>query len=197
MDNNNQPASITTPPDPTPVSATMPDHAKSSKVWMIVAIVTILILVGVSIFGYIKWRAYRSKVGDQGGQINALQIQVTDLQGQVTTLSAAAAKPATTTTNTASTTTDKDMITAALKAQCAANTKVNVNVGPALGSSTIKSISGNYAQANYLCAGGNEGPEVILVKVSGNWNIVASGIGDFVLPSVRTLYSIPAALPKF
>lgn len=52
---------------------------KGGKVWMVIAILAIIALIGVGAFGYTKWQAYRTKTGDLGAQVNALQAQVDEL----------------------------------------------------------------------------------------------------------------------
>ncbi len=59
-------------PSPMPVK-------KGGKGWMIVAILAIILLLITIGFGYYKWQAYRTKVGDLGAQVNALQAQVDTL----------------------------------------------------------------------------------------------------------------------
>ncbi len=61
-----------------PESNPMPGK-KGGKGWMIVAILAIILLIATIGFGYYKWQAYRTKVGDLGAQVNALQAQVDTL----------------------------------------------------------------------------------------------------------------------
>ncbi len=61
-----------------PESNPMPAK-KGGKGWMIVAILAIVLLIATLAFGYYKWQAYRTKVGDLGAQVNALQAQVDTL----------------------------------------------------------------------------------------------------------------------
>lgn len=58
----------------------------SSKAWMVVAIVAVLALIGVCGFGYYKYKAYQSKVGSMGADINSLNAQVAALNAQVVAL---------------------------------------------------------------------------------------------------------------
>lgn len=180
-------------PAPEPMPA-----KKGGKVWMVLTIILALALIGMGIYGYIKFK-------DLNNQITAQQTEISNLQNTKKTLEDAASAAATAATNAAakavgnaiSSQTDKDMIEAAIKADCAQQNAAKTEVGPTDKTFNIKSISGNYAQASFLCTGANEGPETILVKSNGNWVIVAKGIGEFVPAKVRAEYNIPSTLPKF
>lgn len=83
------------PPEPmAPMQSPMPEintmpPKSGGKAWMVIAILMTIALIAVSAFGYTKWQAYRTKVGDLGSQVNALQAQVTELQAAATTASLA------------------------------------------------------------------------------------------------------------
>jgi len=66
---------------PMPEMNTMPP-AKPSKVWMIIAILAIIILIGGGVYAFMKMQAYNTNVAN-------LNIQVNDAKAQVTTLQAA------------------------------------------------------------------------------------------------------------
>jgi hypothetical protein len=76
-------------------SMSLPKRDKSKKVWIIVAVIAILALVGVSIYGFIKLRNDNNKIKSQ-------QAQIDDLTNKKKTLEdAAAAAAATAATNAA------------------------------------------------------------------------------------------------
>lgn len=168
---------------------------KPNKTWMIISIVLILLIIALVTFGYISMQ-------NQNKGTNTLKSQIADLQAKNKTLEdSLAAKTAdkAATAAVAVTKTDQERILAALKSECAQSFGQNAGstVGADVQSYNIKTITGNYAQANYLCKGANEGPEVILVKYNDNWNVVAYGMGPFLSDTVRSLYNIPASLPKY
>lgn len=166
---------------------------KSNKTWMIISIILILLIVALIFFGYLAMQ-------NQNKDTNTLKSQISDLQAKNKSLEdSLAAKPADKAEVATSSKTDQERILAALKSECAQSFGQNTgsSVGADIQSYEIKTITGNYAQASYLCKGANEGPEVILVKYNDNWNVVAFGMGPFVADAVRSLYNIPASLPKY
>ena len=167
---------------------------KSNKSWMVATIVLVVLLVAGAVYAV-------TAIRNQNNKIKNLNSQVSDLQNKKKVLEDAATAAAKVVTqavaDNAATSSDQSMIAAALKAQCAEKYTSTSSAGPDVKQYTIKSIAGNYAQANYECKGADEGPEVILVKQNGNWNVVAAGLGLFVSDAVRSLYNIPASLPKY
>lgn len=84
-----QPPQMGRPSQPQPQVQHAPEnHAmnlpqKSSKGWMIVAILAIIVLLAVSALSYYKWQQYKTLVGNLGARINALENQVTSLEKQL------------------------------------------------------------------------------------------------------------------
>lgn len=96
------------------------DSKNNSKPWMIVAIIAIVCLIGLSIYGYINMKNTNKKLADQ-------QAQITDLQNKKKTLEDAAAAAASAATAAAgnaiksavtNTDTDKNQILASSKSFC-------------------------------------------------------------------------------
>ncbi len=58
----------------------MPPPKKSSKVWMIVAILAIITLLAVCAFGYYKRQQYLTKVGSLSADVNALNARIAEQQ---------------------------------------------------------------------------------------------------------------------
>jgi hypothetical protein len=79
-----QPEPINPMPEVTP--STM-KHKSGGKVWMVIAILAIIALIGLSAFGYYKWQQYRTLTGNLGAQVNALQAQVDTLTAEAATTS--------------------------------------------------------------------------------------------------------------
>lgn len=55
-------------------------HKKSGKVWRVVAITTIVILVGLLIFGLVVWNNYRKQIDELQNKLTAQQNQTENLQ---------------------------------------------------------------------------------------------------------------------
>jgi len=143
----------------------MPEPAKSSKVWMIMAILAIVALIGVTVFGYYKHSQYRTLVGNLGAQINGLQNQVKSLEIQLTAAQAKSPTAATAQTDT------QQIISATQNYALATNTAVksaSVTITVIEGSNALVTVTPTPAQTNYSNI-------FALKKQNGIWLVVYTG----------------------
>ncbi len=94
------------------------------------------------------------------GDNNTLRLQINDLQ--------AAQTPQPTAAPTAS---DNDQVVAIIKAQCAADPKVDISKG----TFNVKKLTAPFASMSYSCTGSGGGAFVIFKKVGDTWTIIYQG----------------------
>ncbi len=184
-------------------SMSLPKRDKSKKVWVILFVITLLALIGLGVYGYIKVQNDNKKIKDQQAQISEMQSSSKILEDKIKALEVASGE-ASNTDATTKKSVDEEKIAAALKAECASNANENSEVSnngvidfEDIKSYKIDIISGNFAEAAYVCGQGQGGgPSVILAKVSDNWNVIGFGLGPIINNDVRKLYGVPSNLPR-
>lgn len=162
---------------------------------MIAAILLALALIGVCVFGYFKWQAYREQTGQLGARIAALESQVQALEAENAQLVQAAQKPA-------AATNDDELATAAAKLYCEAEVnpqtaKPKVFTLNTISTANKKVVYANnktFAELNASCAdvAGQTGESSVYVlkKINGSWVVVDKA--QEVSAEAIKLYGIPA-----
>jgi len=178
---------------PSDHSMDLPKKDKAKTAWMIIAIVALVALIGLGIYGYTQMQKTNQKIKDQQAQIDELN----DTKKTLEDAAAAAAKAATdaaakAVTNAVTKQTDEELIKTALTNQCQL---YQGKASPYLKTYKIQQVENNFAQAAYICNPGEDGPTAILKKVNNQWFIVSQGIGEIVTNEARTNYGIPAKYP--
>lgn len=172
----------------------LPKRDKAKKVWMIIAVIFLVALIGMGVYGYMQMKKLNQQIKDQ-------QAQIDDLNNKKKTLedaAAAAAKAATdaaakAVTNVASQKSDEEMVKEALANRCA---QFNGVKAPFLKAYRIDLIDGSFAQGSYICTNAQDGPIAVLKKTNGTWYVVSEGLGDEIVKSdTRNLYGIPNKFP--
>ncbi|GDX62563.1 hypothetical protein LBMAG34_0970 [Candidatus Saccharibacteria bacterium] len=137
---------------------------KSVNVWMIVAIIFILIIIGLGVYGFITIR-------NQNNKINSLNSQVSDLQNTKKTLEdavAAAAKDVAQSTVSTQGTTDEALIAQAKNRILTQTDVKTVNA-------TITEKKGDFAKISYNINSQNNASSMVFKKVNGTWQFIYAG----------------------
>lgn len=168
---------------------------KGKMIWMVVAIVVIIALIGVVVYGYMQMTKLNNEITSQKAQIS-------DLQNTKKTLEDAASAAATAATNAAANAvgsaingqTDSQQFTNIATTYCGAL----ANGKAELAKPVRSAINGSYAEVSLICSGSQDGPTAVLKKVNNTWFaiVIKQGLpNEIVSDEVRKLYAIPAGIP--
>lgn len=180
-----------------PATNMMPEKTGGSKVWMIVAIIAILALIGLGIYGFMSMKKLNQQIKDQQTQIDELSNSKKTLEDAA----AAAAKSAVSTVISTSAGSDDDQVTTATKNYCEA--LVNPNTGKprvfAMGTTgpngkkVVYASNKTFARVNADCTytGVQEGSgsAYISKKVNGTWVVI--DVGQQENPEATKNFGIP------
>jgi len=165
-------------------SMSLPKLDKSKKVWVILFVITLLALIGLGVYGYIKVQNDNKKIKDQ-------QAQIDDLTNKKKTLEDAAVATARSLVNTA-VKSDSDLVNTAtinyLEAQVGAknNQTFKIEDIEINSSKTFATVSIGFLQNGQRTTG----IAVILKKVNGTWVPIFDG--QQTLPEDVAKYGIPS-----
>jgi cell division protein FtsB len=163
-------------------SMSLPKRDKSKKVWVILFVITLLALIGLGAYGYIKVQNDNKKIKDQ-------QAQIDDLTNKKKTLEDAAAATATAVTKNMSSsqaTTDEALITQAKNKILSNLTNKTANVN-------ITERNGDFVRVAYSTSdlpGG--GSSMTFKKVNGTWQFIYAGQLN-PCTDLIALYGVPEA----
>ncbi len=137
---------------------------KSSKAWMIIAILLGLLLIAESVFGYYKWQEYKKLAGSLGADVNSLNAQVAALNAQIATISKTA-QSATSTSDSAAIVKSSEIYALATNS---AVKSVAVTVTVQEGNAALVTVTPTPSQTNYSNI-------FALKKQNGVWVVVYTG----------------------
>lgn len=179
-----------------------PSVIRVKKAWMIIAIIALVALIGLGVYGYTKIKDLNKKISDQQAQIDELNNKKKTLEDAAAAAAKAATDAAAKAVTNATAGSDEDQVIAAAKNRCEA--EVDPSTGKArvfalgtIGSSGKKvayASNKTFAEVNAGCTNtaGQEGSgsAYILKKVNGSWVVVTVGQGED--PAMTKLYGIPS-----
>lgn len=167
----------------------LPHRSKAKVVWMIIAIIAILALIGLGIFSYMKIKSLNQTISNQQSQISDLQNKQKSLEDAAAAAGKAAADAAANAVKNAVTGSDDDQVIAATKAYC------EVKVDPSNGKAFVFSVNSTatpnttkkvvyannktFAEMSGACKspveGTGSGNFYVLKKSNNNWVVVSEG----------------------
>jgi hypothetical protein len=168
-----------------PVSVKPAKKDNGKMIWMIVAIVAIVALIGTLIYGYVKIKDLNKKISDQQFQITGLQNTKKTLEDAASAAATAATDAAAKAVGNAIASTDDQLI------QTAKN-RLQAGVGVKQVTVTIKKKDGDFAGLSYQIVGGGEGG-MIYKKVNGTWQFIYAG-SDAPSSEVIDQFGIPNSI---
>lgn len=179
---------------PSDHSMDLPKKDKAKTAWMIIAIVALVVLIGLGIYGYMQMQKTNQKIKDQQAQIDELNDAKKTLEDTAAAAAKAATDAAAKAVTSAATSSDADQVSQLAKNQSEASVGTvvgkNVNLGvPRISDDkkfAVLGISG--------IADGQSGPGagMYFKKVNGSW--VYLGTIQNMTPEFRERYGIPAGI---
>ncbi len=171
----------------------LPKRDRAKTVWIIVAIISLVALVGLAAFGYVKIKNLNKQINDQQAQISDLENKKKTLEDAASAAAASAAKSAVNTAINAisASTSDQDKIKLAISDYCAAQSKtVIVRSGAMINFSADKKAA---TVSNVACNSDDRGA-FTLKKGNNDWVVLQFGQSQ--PDTLTTQFNLPSSYPN-